>query len=43
LWWVQAGNKPTISEARHRLNRLQQVGPTEDAFTFNSVFPPPEG
>lgn len=41
LWWLKEGVKPTITEGRHRLNRLQQVGSTEDAFSFKSAFLPP--
>ena len=43
LWWIAAGKQPTVTEARHRLDRLQHVGPSEDAFTFNSIFLPPGG
>jgi len=43
LWWQPAGTKPTVVEARHRLDRLQQVGPTADAFTFSQIFPVPGG
>lgn len=41
LWWQPAGTKPTIVESRHRLDRLEQAGPTEDAFTFRRVYDPP--
>ncbi|MFQ5548321.1 MAG: DUF3291 domain-containing protein [Woeseia sp.] len=43
LWWQPAGTIPSIMEARHRLERLEQAGPTEDAFTFGSFFDPPAG
>lgn len=41
LWWTAAGTLPGITEAKHRLERLAQAGPTEDAFTFRSAFDPP--
>ena len=42
LWWPVAGTIPTILESRHRLERLQQAGPTEDAFTFSNFFEAPQ-
>ena len=41
LWWVPAGHRPTIAEARERLELLRRRGPTEDAFTFTRPFGPP--
>lgn len=41
LWWQPAGTIPTIVESRHRLDRLHQAGPTEDAFTFRNAFAAP--
>lgn len=41
LWWLPVGTIPKIVESKHRLDRLHQAGPTEDAFTFRRVFPPP--
>ena len=41
LWWQPVGTIPTVTEARHRLDRLAQVGPTEDAFTFRHFFAAP--
>ena len=38
LWWQAAGTIPTIVESRRRLDRLQQAGPTGDAFTFRNFF-----
>ena len=40
LWWVPAGSTPTVDEALARLNLLAELGPTADAFTFKTVFPP---
>lgn len=42
LWWVSAGHRPTIDEGLARLWRLEHFGPTGDAFTFKSRFPPPD-
>jgi len=42
LWWVPAGSTPTVDDALARLNLLAERGPTADAFTFKTVFPPPD-
>ena len=42
LWWVPAGTVPTVTEAKRRLDVLRSQGPTPDAFTFRSPFPPPD-
>ena len=41
LWWVEEGHRPSAEEARQRLDRLHEQGPTADAFTFTHVFDPP--
>ena len=41
LWWVQAGHRPTIEEAKERLAALDRDGPTPFAFTFREPFEPP--
>lgn len=41
LWWVPAGHRPDLAEARSRLERLRASGPTADAFTMSHPFPPP--
>lgn len=41
LWWIPAGEVPTIADARHRLDLLAEHGPTPDAFTFRQSFPAP--
>ena len=41
LWWVPAGTRPTIIEARERLDLLRQTGPSPEAFTFKQRFPAP--
>ena len=35
LWWVEAGTRPTVLEARHRLEWLARNGPGEFAFGFS--------
>jgi Domain of unknown function (DUF3291) len=42
LWWVPAGHRPGIDEARKRLAHLDQHGPTQFAFTFKNCFPQDE-
>jgi Domain of unknown function (DUF3291) len=42
LWWVPAGHRPSVDEARKRLRRLEEEGPTPFAFTFRNRFPPDE-
>jgi hypothetical protein len=41
LWWVQAGERPTVADAEKRLTMLREKGPTADAFTMRQVFDPP--
>ena len=41
LWWVPAGHKPTVEEARERLELLGREGPSPRAFDFKHRFPPP--
>jgi len=42
LWWVPAGQQPSVEEAMARLQRLNEEGPTAEAFTFKRRFPPPD-
>ncbi len=42
LWWVPASHIPTIQDALERLERLTADGPTPDAFTLKTPFPPPD-
>jgi len=42
LWWVPAGHRPGLDEAKKRLAYLEKHGPTEFAFTFKQTFPPNE-
>jgi hypothetical protein len=38
---VPAGVVPTVDEAKRRLDLLERLGPTADAFTFREPFGPP--
>jgi len=42
LWWVPAGHRPSVDEAKKRLDHLQRNGPTAFAFTFQTPFPADE-
>ena len=42
LWWVPAGHRPTLREAREKLELIERLGPTADAFTFKTPFPAPD-
>ncbi|MFE7790836.1 DUF3291 domain-containing protein [Streptomyces sp. NPDC057460] len=41
LWWVPAGERPTVQDAEERLRHLREHGPTERAFTLRTGFPAP--
>jgi len=41
LWWVKAGERPTVGQAMARLQYLELHGPTSKAFTFAKPFPSP--
>lgn len=40
LWWVPAGHRPRIGEARERLDHLAAHGPTARAFSLRERFGP---
>ena len=40
LWWVPAGHRPSIDEAKKRLAHLADHGPTSFAYNFKVTFPP---
>lgn len=42
LWWVPKGHRPTVSEAIAKLELLRSRGPSAEAFSFRSAFPPPD-
>jgi hypothetical protein len=41
LWWVRAGERPTIDAALGKLWLLDRYGPSPQAFTFKARFPVP--
>ena len=41
LWWIKAGEYPSIDQAIQRLERLQEKGPSNEAFRFQDRFPTP--
>ena len=41
MWWIAAGEIPTVSDAFSRLWMLDRYGPTPHAFTFKARFPAP--
>jgi hypothetical protein len=42
LWWVPRDHRPSIEEAKARLELLRSKGPTAEAFTFRQAFPAPD-
>jgi len=38
LWWIPAGHRPSMDEAKQRLAHLDAHGPTPFAFTFRNQF-----
>lgn len=41
LWWIPAGTRPTVADAKSRLETLRGQGPSPAAFTFRVPFPAP--
>jgi len=41
LWWIPADSVPTPQDGVARLELLRRTGPSPEAFTFKSPFPPP--
>ncbi len=41
LWWVPAGEIPTLEQGKERLEHLRDNGPTEMAFNLRKRFEPP--
>ena len=42
LWWLPAGEIPTIADGLSRLWLLERFGPYPQAFTFKARFPAPD-
>jgi len=43
LWWIPAGHRPTVDEAKERLAHLRSHGTSARAFGFRQIFPAPAG
>jgi hypothetical protein len=41
LWWIAAGELPTVADAKERLALVTAEGPSQRAFTFKQRFGPP--
>lgn len=41
LWWLPAGELPSLNQAMQRLESLRQHGPSATAFNFSERFPAP--
>ena len=41
MWWINAGDLPTVEEGTARLQHLREHGPTNHAFSFRQPFGPP--
>ncbi len=42
MWWVPAGHQPSLEEAKARLDKLINDGPSPEAFTFAQRFDAPQ-
>jgi len=40
LWWIPAGHRPSVDEAKKRIAHLAEKGATPYAFSFREPFPP---
>jgi len=38
LWWIPVGDRPSLVEAKDRLELMARLGPTAEAFTFAHTF-----
>lgn len=41
MWWIPAGELPSIEEGKERLDYLRQHGDSAYAFSFKHIFPAP--
>lgn len=42
LWWIPAGDLPSVTDAEERVEHLRTHGPTPFAFTFRTSFAAPD-
>ena len=43
LWWIEEGVRPTVHDAKIRLELLRRNGSSYSAFTFKQPYAPPSG
>jgi len=41
MWWVPGGTRPSVAEAKTRLDKITAEGPSADAFTFKQRYAAP--
>ena len=41
MWWIPAGERPSVAEAKRRLDEIAANGASERAFNFKQRFEPP--
>ena len=37
MWWIAKGHRPTLAEARAKIELLKAKGPTHEAFDFKNI------
>lgn len=42
IWWIPAGSTPSLREGRARLDLIERLGPTAEAFDFKRPFAAPD-
>jgi len=42
MWWVPAGHRPTVEEAKERMAHRQRRGDSARAFSFMNLYPAPD-
>lgn len=40
LWWIPAGHRPTVAEAKYRIDMINAQGASPDVFTFATMYFP---
>ncbi len=41
LWWIEAGDYPSVKQAIEKLNLLEKYGATKEVFSFKNIFEKP--
>ncbi len=42
LWWIKAGEEPSLESAFRQLDHLRDHGPSVDGFGFKDALPAPD-